>query len=360
MLMRGSVAEVHELERVLDKLHPQHACLILATHYGIKPSAIVESVEVKLWDCFVYLVRWLKLALAYRTDKGLTVLATDGSLMYFDDSSWQRLLNSGEVSGFKKLSFKEVLSVKPISNNGIDFHEVYVARDLETLLSLVRLHLSRVPKEKREEVDRKLGELLGYPKCCTDNYVALGPVRAWHEFHRKLIELGLDQEMPVELWAIYHAPCSPKCKRSLRLGEEYLEAVKKFSPDLCRRVKRRLSSAHLAFSVGRRFLDFMEINAGISSNVRSLASSLLPEPLYITVGDVLRPLSYFMWEKGEFKLRMTPEIMGRKFIAFSPGNGVLVVGKDLKVFIYVTKELLSPDSMKYSSTAFRVYRCATA
>ena len=280
-----------------------------------------------------------------------------GGATYLGDTLWPHVLNSGGFPRTSELSLSDVLLLRPKSDEGIDYHDIYVARELSVLLDLVRLHATRTLHGRR--ADRELGKVLGYPLCCINNYVALGPMKAWHEHWKKLVVSGLDQRMPVELWAVYHAPCFPTCKETLRLGAEYLEAVERFSEELRLKVESRLSCAHLAFSIGRRHIDFLEGETiNVRPEVRDKASELLQEPIHIVVGRVLRPFSFFVWEGGRFKIHLTPEIMGRKYIAFSPGNGVLVMGDNLETYIYFRKEALSENYAAYASTAFRVYRCS--
>ena len=337
------------------RLHPQHVCSILATYHSLKPSSIIESVEVQLWRDFLEIITSLDLLAAYETSDGF-VIVKGSELIYLNRESWRRLLLGNFNVDVKKFSFNEWRKVIPLSDNGIDVHDVYIAKDVDTLLRLIRLHHIKRPVHERPRIERELGEILGYPGCCVANYVAKGAVRAWHDFHRELINMKMDQRMPIEFWAIYHVPCSPKCVRSLELGRKYLDTVKVFSMELYAKVFHDLNSSHLAFSVGRRFIDFKEVDSHVSPKVIAEVKRRLPTPRQVVVGEILRPFSYFTWSKGEYKLIVTPEIIGRKVIACSPGYGVLVVDEKLRVFIYVTKDLLSRESLKYASTAFRIYR----
>jgi len=344
-----------EALNILMRLHPQHVCSLLATYYGLKPSSIIESVEVKLWGEFLKVIKLLGLSIAYRVSNGFAIVKDD-SLNYLDRRSWERVLLGDFDADVKRFSLNEWKKVMPLSDNSIDVHDIYVAEDLDTLLDLVRLHYIKRPAHKRPKIEQELGRILGYPTCCVTNYIVKGAVRAWHDFHEKIIEMNLDQNMPVEFWAIYHVPCSPMCKHSLRLGREYLEAVKRFSRELYIKVVNELASSHLAFSVGRRFIDFKEISSSVSSKTLAEIERRLPAPRRVVVGEVLRPFSYFVWREKEYKLIITPEIMGKKFIAYSPGYGALILDESLRIFVYVTRDLLSEKSVKYASTAFRIYR----
>jgi len=334
---------------VLLSLHVQQLCSLLAVVHGIKPSAIIESVLTDYWRAFVDFIKIHRLSMAYSTERGLVIFDRGRRVHYIDKDLLAKEDFKGEI-----LDSDAVFSLKPISDTGIDYRDIYVSRSKDILLEILRYHLLK--KTQKPKTDLRLGELLGYPECCVRNYVELGPVKAWYNYQRGLIESGLDQQMPVELWAIYHAPCSATCKASIELGGRYLMAVKKTSEKLYRKVVSELSSSHLAYSIGRRFLDFHETKRSIEPYVEKFVAERLPEPYYILYGKILRPFIYCKWEKEEFKLNITREIEGYKYIAYSPGEGVLVFDSSLKVHIYLTKKILGNKSIKYSSTAFRIYR----
>ena len=336
---------------VFLSLHPQQVCSLLAVVEGVKPSAIVESVELGFWPEFLSAVKSWGLAVAYETRSGYVVLTPSGEAFLIPGNVLAR--DSGELDLSSALK-RSVVSAEPVSESGLDVHNVYVSRDLETLLELVSLHSS---PDKRGDMVRRLGLLLGYPKCCVDEYVSRGAVDTWYDYFSSLISSGMCEEVPLELWAVYHAPCSPKCRETLRLGREYLEAVERFSSTLYRRVMEGLSSNHLLYSVGRRFIEYREIDAPIPHAFYELAFKLLGEPR-VTAGLVLRPYVYFEWMEEPYRLVFTKRIEGLKYVAYSPGHGLLVVDEDLEVLAYVTVKALGiPD--RYSSILFRVYRSRT-
>jgi len=345
-----------KFEKVLYSLHPQQVCSLLAVIHGAKPSAIVESVLIESWKEFVHFILFYKLSLAYEACHGFVFLLNSREAYLVNKSTFNKPLSEVDFSTATRIDLSKLASIKPVTRNNIDYGDLFVSQDSHLLLELVYYYVLIRKGRRTPEVDYKLGGLLGYPECCVKSYVKRGPAKAWYCYQKELIELGLDQEMPIELWAIYHAPCSATCEASIKLGEEYLIAVKGASEKLYRKVVSELSSSHLAYSIGRRFLDFHETKRSIEPSVEKFVAKKLLEPYYILYGKILRPFIYCKWEEGEFKLNITREIEGYKYIAYSPGEGVLVFDNSLKIYIYLTKKILRKDSVQYSLTAFRIYR----
>ena len=118
---------------------------------------------------------------------------------------------------------------------------------------------------------------------------------------------------------------------------------------------RGLCSNHLSYSHGKRFIDYKKANVSVPEDFRKLSFKLLSKPR-ITAGIMLRPYVYFRWLRGPYRLLLDRDILGLKYIAYSPGEGLLVADGNLKISVYVTREALKiPD--EYSLTVFRVYRC---
>ena len=344
------------VEHVLHKLHPQQALSLIAVHSGLKPSAIIESVEIDIWPKFVAAIKQLNICISYKTLGGIAIISR-GFSAFINHEKWKKLLATGEHA-------KNITNIndppKPESANGIDYQEIYAAKTVETALEVARVYtlLQKQPRLQRQETERKLGLLLGYPHCCVDNYVAKGPLAAWHSYWNTLIQKGLDQQMPVELWATYHAPCAPNCRRTLQLGAEYLDAAEKLSKRLRYRIETKLACTHLLYSVGKRIIDFVENKIEkVNQRVLKKVAKLLPEPVYVLVGEIQRPYTYYTWEEGPYKIRLTPEVIGSKIIAFSPGNGALIMDKKLKVYMYITRDILSKKYAEYLAPVYRVYRC---
>jgi len=331
---------------LLLSLHFQQACSLAAVVSGVKPSVILESVEETYWPTLITLARKRGLALSYRARNRYVVLLQGEKVLVAPISEGESL----SLERMHSLGMCEEAIPRPLTSRFNDFI-AYVAKDYRILLELMRL---RETQSRDPQAIRRLGELLGYPKCCIDNYVRKGPVRAWHDYLSGLVTAGLDRSSPMEFWAIYHVPCSLNCERTLELGRAYLEALRRISKKAYSVIVRRLTSSHLTYSLGRRFIDFHALDKEVPLWFSRMATELLPNP-YILVAEILRPYIYFEWEEGPYRLRITKELRGLKYLAFSPGEGVLIASPSGKVYVYLTKETLDREYMEYASTVFRVY-----
>ncbi|HDH07366.1 MAG TPA: DUF483 domain-containing protein, partial [Thermoproteales archaeon] len=327
--------------KILEDFHPQQVCNFFAVTEGIKPASIIESVEVRAWDSFLKIAKEYNLALGYESSKGFIVIYDKNLLINIGENS---IINREYINACPP----------PLTDDGIDVHDVYIARDLDILIELIQAYKTKFPGR-----DVKLGKLLGYPPCCVENYSKLGPLNAWYKFQQELIRRGLDQKMPIEYWVCYHVPCSLTCSKTIELGRKYLKAVKKNSLKLYEKVINELSSSHLAYSVGRRFLDFKTLDKKPSKEVLSKISRFLSQPFQIEVGYILRPFSYFTWSQDKYMIIFTKDVEGVKTIVYKEGETTLVLDEK-RVYLYTSREILSEKSKKYSSTAFRVYRTKTS
>ncbi|RLE87693.1 MAG: hypothetical protein DRJ49_06085 [Thermoprotei archaeon] len=337
-----------DLEKTVElllSLHPQQACSLAAVVSGAKPSTILESVEESYWPVLVVLARERRLVLSYRARSGYVMLQGDRVLVASLGKG--RKLSSEELHCTKV--HKETVP-RPLTSQFGDF-TTYVARDTQTLLELVRL---REAKLRDPQAIRRLGELLGYPQCCVDSYVRKGAVRVWHEYLSELIATGLDKGSPIEFWAVYHAPCSLSCEQTLELGRAYLESLRRISKKAYSVVVRRLASSHLSYSLGRRFIDFHALDVEVPPWFSRMAVEVLPDPRVLAV-EILRPYVYCEWEEGPYRLRATRDLQGLKYVAYSPGEGVLIASPSSEVYIYLTRKTLKRENTEYVSTVFRVY-----
>jgi hypothetical protein len=111
----------------------------------------------------------------------------------------------------------------------------------------------------RRALARLEGAAYGYPECCVEFHVEKGPTsraRAYEEF----LESGKDQSIPIEFWAVAHAPCSQICGETLELGRRYLDAIAEYSEVLKDQVEARLLLPRFYQTGGGRFIDLKPLD----------------------------------------------------------------------------------------------------
>lgn len=354
----------------LNTLHPRHVCWIAAVSAGLKPSAMIESIDVDEWQHFVELLEKFGFYFAYISgDKNIVGLPSDQieslgghgdvknerAYLSFDVNDWQKMLK-GEST--HPDTHDNSTDLPPTTYKGLDVQGVYISKHWIQLLDLMR---SRHTGQDQRWDAKSAGMALGYPECCVDSYIELGSdgLAARYRFFHELIEKGIDQTVPVEFWAIYHIPHSASCQRSIELGRAYLGAIKAYSGNLYNSVIKKLGCSYLAYSVGERFLNYVVSSKDSNEisgreTVKEKSRQMIGSPVEIELGCIGRPFIYV--DENQAKLRLTRETMGLKWIVYSPGNGVLV--RDVKtgeIFLYIKADMLG-DSIKFRDTAFRVYR----
>jgi len=250
----------------LRKLHPRFVCWLLAVAKGVKPVATILSVAEENWTGLVGILNELDLCWSYKGINGMVLSCQEneaGRLLghlstksdrrrvnfLFDDENWAKFL-------YDHKSSSQVLSpssakATPVIQQDLDVRDIVVARDLESLVGSARFN-QRIDKPACWSNHIERGKALGYPDCCIDTYDKGGKIGlvARHHFFKELIDLELDEKMPVEFWAVAHVPCSAKCKESINLGKRYLGAVKSFSSSLYDSVLKKLRVSYIAYSVG--------------------------------------------------------------------------------------------------------------
>jgi len=115
--------------------------------------------------------------------------------------------------------------------------DVEVALLTEDYELVGRLYARLFTDGKSENVDRLLGELCGFPRCCIEKYMESPAeeriVEAYRRYRRQVEKLGEDpinlgawedDEGWVWLHPVSHVPCSPSC-RETRLLLERLEEM---------------------------------------------------------------------------------------------------------------------------------------
>lgn len=143
--------------------------------------------------------------------------------------------------------------------------------------------------------------------------------------------------------------------------------MKSFSLSLYDSTLRRLRVSYMPYSVGERFISFREIPRdqfpeGLEreySGVFDWAKKIVSEKVELTLGDAQRPEIFYDDEKFPRNFRIIPEIMGLRWVAFSPGEGSYI--KDAKtdeVYLYLLLRWVLPNEYeKIIDTVCRVYKC---
>jgi hypothetical protein len=361
----------------LDTLHPRHVCWILSVAAGLKPSAIIESVDAAKWKHFVELLERLGLCFVYASSERVVVglrrdqidafgghkkpEAGERAYLSFDNDNWQKALR-GKPTHFDTHD-KLPVDLAPVVYKGMDVQEFYISNQPARLMDL---SLSRNGGWRDEWDAKSAGKALGYPSCCIDSYFRLGSngVAPRHQFFMEAIEKGMDQSMPIEFWSIFHVPCSTSCQPSIELGRAYIEAVRGYSNELFNSVVRGLHCSHLAWSVSERFQDYdpapedsYRVEPKRKQAVIERTEKMLGSPVTVELGVVKRPFLYIRDEHEGSILHLTPRVVGPKWICYSPGNGVLIqdVATD-EVFCFLRADILGQDLMRFRDSVFRVYR----
>jgi len=170
-------------------------------------------------------------------------------------------------------------------------------------------------------------------------------LRVYEEF----LDSGRDQSIPVEFWAVAHAPCSSDCGKTLELGRKYLGAVAEFSKSLRGHVESRLLLPGFYQTGGGRFISFQPLDYDPHRDEISVseeqfeeeARSHLPEPVKIILCNVPRP--YVLVEVPEeppYKMAFpNPDMIGTMWLAYTPGFGAYMVNaKTRQLALYITSD----------------------
>ena len=228
----------------------------------------------------------------------------------------------------------------------------------------------RICSDFLKALTRIEGEMFGYPECCIEFHAEKGPLsrlRAYEEF----LDSGRDQSVPVEFWAVAHAPRSSDCKKTLELGGKYLGAVAEFSKSLKGHVESRLLLPRFYQTGGSRFinlqlLDYDQHRDEISVSKEQFeeeARSHLPEPVKIILYNVPRP--YVLVEVPEqppYKMAFpNPDIVGTMWLAYTPGFGAYMANaktRQLALYIISDRWIQKVGEEWRSASNFRIYKSA--
>lgn len=212
------------------------------------------------------------------------------------------------------------------------------------------------------------GAMYGYPECCVESYAAQGPAsraRAYEEF----LEKGRGQTIPIEFWAVAHAPCSSDCRETIELGKRYLDAVAELSESLREHVESRLLLPRFYQTGGGRFIEFKPLDynrvrgklAVSREEFERDARARLPEPVEVVLCEVPRPyVLVAAREEPPYKVAFpNPDMVGTMWLAYTPGYGAYMVNaKTGRVALYVVSDKWIPmvGEEWRSKSNFRVYK----
>jgi len=246
-------------------------------------------------------------------------------------------------------------------------------KDMRSLFDEVRRNPIILPRESiydelLKALTRVEGVAYGYPECCIEFHAENGsPSRA--RAYEQFLESGGDQSIPIEFWAIAHAPCSSTCKETLELGRKYLDAIAEFSESLENHVNTRLNLPRFYQTGGARFIDlrplkYERFRGGLAVSMEQFekdASRYLQEPLEVVLCEVPRP--YVLVDAPEEPPYKTafpnPDMIGMMWLAYTPGFGAYMVNaKTGKLALYISSDKWIPKVGEEwrSKSNFRIYR----
>jgi len=249
-----------------------------------------------------------------------------------------------------------------------------ISRDLRSLFDeaikspIISPREKRIRREFRKTMTVFEGAMFGYPECCVEFHAKESPssrARVYEEF----LESGMDQSIPIEFWAVAHAPCSSICQETRRLGREYLHTVAELSESLRNHVVSRLLLPRFYQTGGGRFIDLQPLDyeqhqgevAISKEQFERDAQSRLPEPMEIVLCEVPRPFVLVDGpEEPPYKtLFPNPEMIGTMWLAYTPGLGAYMVNAktgQLALYIASTQWIPKVGEEWRSKANFRIYR----
>jgi len=231
------------------------------------------------------------------------------------------------------------------------------------------------PNEARDEFIASLtrfeGRMYGYPECCIELHAESGPssrARAYEE----LLESGKDRSIPIEFWAVAHAPCSSTCDETLALGRKYFDAVAELSEALRCHIEARLLLPRFYQTGGGRFielqsLDYDRCRGDVAVSMEQFekdAVEKLPKPISTVLCEVPHPRALVCaQEDAPYKTSFpNPDMVGTMWLAYSPGFGAYMVNAktgQLALYIINDKWIEKVGEEWRSKSNFRVYRSVT-
>jgi len=227
-----------------------------------------------------------------------------------------------------------------------------------------------IKRDLSKGLTRVEGAMYDYPECCVELHAEEGPSsrsRAYEEF----LDSKTDKSIPVEFWAVAHAPCSSNCKRTLELGKRYLDAVAEYSESLVEYLESRLLLPRFYQTGGGRFIELQPLDydqhrdelAVSKEEFINKAVSCLSEPVEIALCEVPRPYvlvgTDWIQEEPPYKTAFpNPDMIGTMWLGFSPGLGAYMVNaKTEQLALNITSDRWIPRVGEEwrSESNFRVY-----
>jgi len=197
------------------------------------------------------------------------------------------------------------------------------------------------------------GAMYDYPECCIKLHAEKGPSSRARAY-MQLLSSGRDQSVPIEFWAVAHAPCSSTCVKTLELGRKYLDSLNEFSNVLKEYVKSRLLLPRFYQTGGGRFIelelldyqDHQQKLAVSKERFENEARTHLPEPVQITLCRVPKPYVLLSaTENPPYKMAFpNPEMIGTVWLAYTPGYGAYMVNaENSRLALYITSDRWLPE-----------------
>ena len=168
------------------------------------------------------------------------------------------------------------------------------------------------------KAEGEIGSAFGFPECCINAYIEGNSLLKYKE---KTVDAKMEKSEKVELRAVNYVPCGPKCENSIKLGREYLNAVKKLHPKLYSYVLERITYPAIHLGMG--------ISVNISKS--QVKKSKLNEKEFLDLASsYCNPQEYFLADTNKYRFVPSRPIKPKFFEAMFGEEGVPVwVGVEL-------------------------------
>jgi len=152
----------------------------------------------------------------YESELGKVEIFCKDNHLHLVKSNFKVLLADEESSVYSNKGIRV-----PEKDKSLGMYFVYISKDEKKAWLAAYFELVRN--------DLELGLLLGYPKCCVDNFCK--------NFDEKKTNLEINSEniftnvtkREQDLVLISHFPCSAECSKSIKIGKNNLELIKRYN-----------------------------------------------------------------------------------------------------------------------------------